>query len=58
MHASGTSPSFSWLRWHDRYVVPLSNIICKISAPTTAIDRQYKMNSSDLQNITVWGKSV
>ena len=51
LHPSGPSPCFQWPRRLDVCWVPITDIICQIQAPVTAIGRIYKISEEDCRKI-------
>ena len=47
MHPHGPRKTFNWLQSGDTCHVPMKNILCMISAPTTSTGRTYKIVDLD-----------
>ena len=49
LHLNGSRKTFSWPSAADKCFVPVSNILCVITAPTTATGRMYQISHTGFE---------
>ena len=49
LHPHGPRKTFSWPSVADKCIVPASNVLCVITAPTTTTGRMYRISDTDFE---------